>query len=160
MEINLVLFKKNGSRKDFSVSSNVTTIGRNSSCDLYIPLTPVSRKHCQLNRHQGALKVRDLGSRNGTYVNGERIDEAEIKAGDFIKVGPLTFVLQIDGQPENINAPGSAAEKVPQKEVPTDDSKTDDSDIFSEFDELGELDTLDELGELDDFDPLAESDTS
>jgi len=96
------------------------------------------------------LKVRDLGSRNGTYLNGKRIDEAEVKAGDSIKVGPLTFVLQIDGQPKDINIPGPATGKPPQKEVSTGDSRSEDSDIFAE---------LDEPDELDDFDPLAESDS-
>jgi pSer/pThr/pTyr-binding forkhead associated (FHA) protein len=141
VNISLVLFKKNGSQKIFSLPSDV-------------PLTSVSRKHCQLNRQEGVLKVRDLGSRNGTYLNGKRVDEAEIRAGDSIKVGPLTFVLQIDGQPKNINIPGPATGKPLEKEASTGDSRSEDSDIFAE---LGELDALEEL---DDFDPLAESDSS
>jgi len=153
VDVNLVLFKKNGSHKIFPLPSDVTVIGRRSNCDLYIPATSVSRKHCQLNRHQGALKVRDLSSRNGTYLNGKRVDEAEIKAGDSIKVGPLTFVLQIDGQPKNINMPGPATGKQLEKKASTDNLKSEDSDIFPELDEPGELD------ELDDFDPLAESDS-
>lgn len=151
MDVNLVLFKKNGSQKIFPLSSDVTVIGRRSNCDLYIRLTSVSKKHCQLNRQEGVLKVRDLGSRNGTYLNDKRIDEAEIKAGDSIKVGPLTFVLQIDGQPKNINMPGPATGKRPQKEASTGDSRSEDSDIFAE---------LDELDEPDDFDPLEESDSA
>jgi len=150
VDVNLVLFKKNGSQKIFPLPSDVTVIGRSSNCDLYIRLTSVSRKHCQLSRQEGVLKVRDLGSRNGTYLNGKRIDEAEVKAGDSIKVGPLTFVLQIDGQPKDINIPGPATGKPPQKEVSTGDSRSEDSDIFAE---------LDEPDELDDFDPLAESDS-
>ncbi|MHC4259649.1 MAG: FHA domain-containing protein, partial [Planctomycetota bacterium] len=104
MDINLVVLKKNGSKKIFRLPGGVTVIGRRSNCDLYIPLTSVSRKHCQLNRHEGLLKIRDLGSRNGTYLNGKRIDEAVIQAGDNVKVGPLTFTLQIDGQPQEIGA--------------------------------------------------------
>ncbi|MHC4185792.1 MAG: FHA domain-containing protein, partial [Planctomycetota bacterium] len=103
MDVNLVLFKKNGSRKSFTLPSSVTVIGRRSDCDLYAPLTSVSKRHCQLHCDQGILKIRDLGSRNGTYLNGKRINEAVIQAGDHIKVGPLTFALQIDGQPENVD---------------------------------------------------------
>ncbi len=42
----------------------------------------------------------DLGSSNGTYLNGTRVDkEAVLKAGDSIQVGPIVFVLQVDGYP-------------------------------------------------------------
>ena len=61
MDVSLVLFKKDGSRKAFSLPSSVTVIGRRSDCDLYIPLMPISRRHCQLNHDEGVLKIRDLG---------------------------------------------------------------------------------------------------
>jgi pSer/pThr/pTyr-binding forkhead associated (FHA) protein len=138
MEVNLVLFKKNGSRKTFSLPSSVTVIGRRSNCDLHVPLTAVSRKHCQLHRDKGVFKIRDLGSRNGTYLNGKRIEESAVRAGDRIKVGPLTFVLQIGGQPRNINIPGSAAGRPAQEDVLADDSGT--------FADLGDLDSLEETG--------------
>lgn len=151
MDVNLVLLKKKGSRKIFPLPSDVTVIGRRSNCDLYIPLTSVSRRHCELNRHEGVLKIRDLGSRNGTHLNGERIDEAVIKAGDSVKVGPLTFVFQIDGQPKNVNTTGSAMKKSSQKGTPIGDSGVEDSDIFAE------LGKLDEMDEQDDFDFLEDS---
>lgn len=113
MDVNLVLLKKNSSHKLFPLPSSVTTIGRRHSCDLCIPLVSVSKKHCQLNHDGGVLKIRDLDSRNGTYLNGKRINEAVIQAGDSIKIGPLTFVLQVDGQPQTIAAPESAAESPP-----------------------------------------------
>lgn len=143
MEVNLVLFKKNGSRKTFALPSSVTVIGRRSSCDLHIPLTAVSRKHCQLNRDGGALKIRDLGSRNGTYLNGKRIDEAAIQAGDYIKVGPLTFAFQIDGQPENVSVPKPTGQKSLQEGISIDDSTPEDSDSFAGLDDL---DSLEEPG--------------
>lgn len=153
MDINLVLLKKNGPHKVFALPSGVTLIGRRSNCDLHVPITSVSRKHCQLNQHQGMLKIRDLGSRNGTYLNSKRVEEAEVKAGDYIRVGPLTFALQIDGQPENITAPQSGAKKPPKEKPLPSDSKTTDLDMFAELDEADELD------DLDDFDPLADSDS-
>lgn len=122
MDVSLVLFKKDGSRKAFSLPSSVTVIGRRSDCDLYIPLMPISRRHCQLNHDKGVLKIRDLGSRNGTYLNGKRISEAVVQAGDYIKVGPLKFVFQIDGQPENIKMPNVAMQQSPQEGTSTDDS--------------------------------------
>ena len=156
MDINLVLIKKEGPHKVFALPGGVTLIGRRSNCDLHVPITSVSRRHCQLNQHQGVLKIRDLGSRNGTYLNSNRVEEAEVKAGDYIRVGPLTFALQIDGQPENIIAPQSGAKKPPEEKPAPDDSKTTDLDMFAELDGADELDGLDGL---DDFDPLADSDS-
>ncbi len=143
MDVNLVLFKKNGSQKIFSLPSSVTVIGRRRDCDLQIPLTRVSKRHCQLNRDQGVLKVRDLGSRNGTYLNGERIDEAVVQPGDYIGVGPITFVLQIDGQPETIAQPGLLAPEQPLQNTPIKDTPDEQFDSFAELDEL---DSLEETG--------------
>lgn len=145
MDVNLVLLKKDGSQKAFTLPSSVTVIGRRSNCDLHIPITSVSRKHCQLNQDQGVMKIRDLGSRNGTYVNGKRVEETVIKAGDQMKVGPLTFVFQIDGQPKDITMPVSAAKKRREDRGPMDDLETADSDVFAELDELDELEDLDSL---------------
>jgi pSer/pThr/pTyr-binding forkhead associated (FHA) protein len=110
MDINLVLLKKNGSNKIFSLPSNVTIIGRRHTCDLCIPLESVSRRHCQLSCDNGLLKIQDLDSRNGTYLNGKRVKEAVIKAGDSIGIGPLSFVLQIDGQPQATAEAASSAQ--------------------------------------------------
>jgi len=145
MDVNLVLLKKDGSQKPFTLPSSVTVIGRRSNCDLHIPITSVSRRHCQLNQDQGVMKIRDLGSRNGTYVNGKRVEEMVIKAGDQMKVGPLTFVFQIDGQPKDITMPVSAAKKRREDRGPMDDLETADSDIFAELDELDEMEDLDSL---------------
>lgn len=116
MDVNLVLFKNNGEYKTFSLPDSVVVIGRRHDCDLQIPLLSVSRRHCQINANKDTLKVRDLGSRNGTYINEKRIDEATVKPGDYLRIGPLTFLLQIDGQPEDIVPPKQAAKKTPKKE--------------------------------------------
>jgi pSer/pThr/pTyr-binding forkhead associated (FHA) protein len=94
MDVKLVLFKKDGSRSTFPLPSSVTIVGRRRDCDLRIPLLPVSKRHCELSLNKDTLKVRDLGSRNGTYINGKQIDdEATIRAGDYLTIGPLTFLL-------------------------------------------------------------------
>jgi len=143
MDVNLVLLKKNGSHKFFPLPSSVTVIGRRHSCDLCIPLMSVSRRHCQLNYDDGVLKIRDLDSRNGTYLKGKRIDEAVIQAGDSIKIGPLTFVLQIDGQPQTIAEPDLAARSSSRHDAATGDIIDEQLDNFAELDEL---DSLEETG--------------
>jgi pSer/pThr/pTyr-binding forkhead associated (FHA) protein len=103
----------------------------------------VSRKHCQLNYDDGVLKIRDLDSRNGTYLNGKRIDEAVIQAGDSIKIGPLTFVLQIDGQPQTIAEPDLATRNSSNQDAATKDIIDEQLDNSAELDDL---DSLEETG--------------
>ncbi|TFG50645.1 MAG: FHA domain-containing protein, partial [Candidatus Brocadiia bacterium] len=85
MQVNLVMLKRNGTRKAIPLPSKVTIIGRRHDCDLRIPLMKVSKRHCQLNFDNGVLKIRDLGSRNGTILNGKIIKESDIEAGDSIE---------------------------------------------------------------------------
>jgi pSer/pThr/pTyr-binding forkhead associated (FHA) protein len=103
----------------------------------------VSRRHCQLNYDDGVLKIRDLGSRNGTYLNGKRINEAVIQAGDSIKIGPLTFVLQIDSQPQTIAEPDLAARSSSRQDAATEDIVDEQLDNSAELDDL---DSLEETG--------------
>ena len=100
MKVQLVLLNKDGTTKAFDLPNKVTTIGRRKECDLCIPLMAVSRRQCQLNYDANSLKIHDLKSTNGTYVNGKRIDvaEVELNAGDRIRIGPVTLVVQIDGR--------------------------------------------------------------
>ena len=105
MAVTLVLFKSSGTRKDIDLTEKVTLIGRRPECDVRIPLLQISRKHCQIVQDQDRTVVRDLGSSNGTFLNGQRITENVINAGDRISVGTTTFTVQIDGAPEEIAPP-------------------------------------------------------
>ena len=97
--------------------------------------------------NDGVLKIRDLGSRNGTYINGKRIDEATVKAGDYLKIGPLTFLLQINGQPEKISLPEGAVQKPPKQKEQAAKAALDE-DSFAEM-ETDESDPF--LAELEDI---------
>jgi len=146
MSVNLVLFKKNGSQKDFPLPSDITVIGRHRGCDLCIPLMSVSRRHCRLNYNEGVLKIHDLGSRNGTVLNGKPTNEAVIKAGDSVKIGPLVFVFQIDEKPREIVNPGLAAQKSARKDTPIEDAIDEQ---FAPFTESEESDSLPDELDLD-----------
>jgi pSer/pThr/pTyr-binding forkhead associated (FHA) protein len=102
MQVNLLLLKKDGSVKPFNLPSAVTTIGRRQDCDLCLPISVASRKHCEINMDQGRLMVHDLSSKNGTFVNGQKIEEVRLKPGDQLRIGPVTFVIQIDGNPADV----------------------------------------------------------
>jgi pSer/pThr/pTyr-binding forkhead associated (FHA) protein len=99
MGVVLVMFRPDGQRRSFSVTRDMTVIGRREDCDLRIPLGDVSRKHCRLILEGESVRVEDLGSSNGTYRNGERVQQAELSAGDTLQIGPVVFVLQVDGFP-------------------------------------------------------------
>jgi pSer/pThr/pTyr-binding forkhead associated (FHA) protein len=72
-----------------------TIIGRRSDCTLRIPSTIVSRRHCCVGLCDGYLTVEDLGSRNGTYVNGARVSGRQVLwPGDRLLVGPVLFVVE------------------------------------------------------------------
>jgi len=106
MNVSLILLKKDGNKQVFPVRNKATILGRRPDCELYIPLQVVSRRHCQLSQEDNSLKVRDLRSSNGTFLNGQKIlDETEVKPGDRLQIGPLTFAIQIDGQPDDVSSP-------------------------------------------------------
>ena len=68
-------------------------IGRAADCDISIPDPLVSRKHAQLFINEGGGRLVDLGSDNGTFVNGQRIVDSPIVEGDLIELGKAQFVL-------------------------------------------------------------------
>lgn len=98
----LAMFKSDGTRRDFPLVKDRVVIGRKVNCDLRIPLTAVSRQHCELAIDESRVTVKDLGSSNGTYHNSVRVQEANLSAGDELVVGPVVFTLIVDGQPSDI----------------------------------------------------------
>ncbi len=102
MQASLVMFKADGSRRDFPLRAGAMVVGRKNSCELRIPLSSVSRQHCEISLKGDTVKLKDLGSSNGTYHNSIRVQEAELEAGDEIVVGPVVFTVVIDGVPDDI----------------------------------------------------------
>lgn len=96
------MFKSDGTRRNFPLGKNRIVIGRKVNCDLRIPLTSVSRQHCELLVDGDRVTVKDLGSSNGTYHNAVRVQEATLAAGDELTVGPVVFTLFVDGQPDEV----------------------------------------------------------
>jgi EAL domain-containing protein (putative c-di-GMP-specific phosphodiesterase class I) len=67
------------------------TVGRNESCDYQILSSRVSREHAEFVREGNVFRVRDLKSTNGTYVNGQRIDEHRLTDGDLVVIADVHF---------------------------------------------------------------------
>ena len=71
----------------------VKTIGRSPGAEFIVETALVSRLHCQLTATSDALEVKDLGSTNGTFVNGKRVRAAELREGDRLSVGRLELIV-------------------------------------------------------------------
>lgn len=102
MDVNLVIFRENGERRDFPVVAGITTVGRKDDCDIRIPVLEVSRHHAEFRQVPDGVQLRDLGSANGTFVNNQKIKQQKLKPGDHVVIGPVVFTVQIDGKPDNI----------------------------------------------------------
>ena len=111
MDAVLIMFKADGQTRSFPLTHDVTVIGRREDCDLQIPLTEVSRKHCRVVKEGDTLRVEALGSSNGTFQNGQRVQEALLQPGDYVQIGPVLFAVQIEGKPgiEEIQPPQPVA---------------------------------------------------
>jgi hypothetical protein len=86
-----------GSR--FALSPVVTTIGRHPDSVVFLDDVTVSRRHAEIREEDGGFKVVDVGSLNGTYLNRERIEQAEMRSGDELQVGKfrLIFLYEVSG---------------------------------------------------------------
>lgn len=67
------------------------TLGRNESCDFQIRSSRVSREHAEISRTKSGYRVRDLGSTNGTLVNGQKIAELDLSDGDLMVIADVQF---------------------------------------------------------------------
>src|SRR5213595_1561602 len=81
-----------------AVQETAITIGREEDCNVVLREDlEVSRRHARLEPlPDGRVAIRDLGSRNGTYVNGRRVDAALLKGGEEIKLGQTVFITYLD----------------------------------------------------------------
>lgn len=107
-------------------SRTICIIGRSQECNIQLPNDPdhktISRYHCLLDINPPAIRIRDFGSKNGTYVNSKKIGqrqpnqtreeaaqlefpEYDLNSGDRIKLGNTIFAVKIETNPEEINIP-------------------------------------------------------
>jgi pSer/pThr/pTyr-binding forkhead associated (FHA) protein len=80
-----------GSR--FRLDGALTTAGRHPDSDIFLDDVTVSRRHAEFYRQGGFFTVRDVGSLNGTYVNRERIEEAQLTGGDEVQIGKFRLLF-------------------------------------------------------------------
>ncbi len=93
-----------------------TVIGRQEGCDIVLSDDAISRQHVRITVFPDGVKVEDLGSANGTFINGKRISEGWLEDGDELKLDSLRFLFQA---PPGLKA--AATRKTAQVKAPAED---------------------------------------
>lgn len=83
-------------KKKFDTDS--ISIGRDIENDIYINNLAVSRFHAKIHKEGRKIVIKDLGSANGTFVNGHKIDWAEVNVGDIVLIGKHTLIIEHPSQ--------------------------------------------------------------
>jgi predicted component of type VI protein secretion system len=130
MKVQLVVVRGKPEGKVIPLVGPKFKIGRGETCHLRPNSEQVSREHAEFTLSGDSIVVRDLGSRNGTLVNGKALtaDSCRLKDRDLVQVGPLTFAVAI----LDAAATGAktAASPPPPKAESPDDVSTDDIDSW------------------------------
>ncbi len=87
--------------RKYNLDSPSLVVGRSSKCDVQVDQESVSRAHSKIVNGGRAIRIRDLGSTNGTYVNDEQVEERTLTDGDLIKIGRTIFKFLAGGNIEH-----------------------------------------------------------
>jgi pSer/pThr/pTyr-binding forkhead associated (FHA) protein len=119
-KVQLVVVQGKNEGKTITLPGAVFRIGRGETCHLRPNSERVSREHAEISISDDRVVVRDLGSRNGTLVNGKALTEpCVLKDRDLVQVGPLSFTVAIH---DASGARAAAAEEPPGTEAEETDS--------------------------------------
>lgn len=116
-----LILESGGERREIKVTGPII-IGRSASATVCIDDKTLSREHTQIYLERGGLSVRDLESKNGTFLNGALLRQPEaLRHGDRIRVGPATLTVMLeagDAAPPAPAAPAPAARPATQHAPP------------------------------------------
>jgi signal transduction histidine kinase len=87
--------------KRFVIEKDLVRMGRERFNDITIDDESSSRAHAEIRRHREGLRLKDLGSTNGTYVNSRRVTEVALKDGDRISIGGTVILVEIERKPDD-----------------------------------------------------------
>lgn len=89
----------------YLLDTDQTTVGRHPEAGIFFDDVTVSRRHAEVTRQKATFEIVDQRSLNGTYVNGERVDRAQLRNGDEVRIGK--FRLNFFSSPRDL--PGAGA---------------------------------------------------
>src|SRR6266404_5506051 len=108
----LVLLSEGLTGRTYELKTDRTTVGRVSDNAFEIPEASVSSHHCEIFLRGSDVVIKDLGSTNGTFINGEKIEEGTLKPGQILRVGMIEMRLESsDAAPSSGAAAAAAAAK-------------------------------------------------
>jgi pSer/pThr/pTyr-binding forkhead associated (FHA) protein len=119
MKVQLIVVQGKPEGKTIPLQGPTFKIGRGENCNLRPNSEQVSREHSEFSITAEGVTIRDLGSRNGTLVNGKALTApCALKDRDLIQVGPLTFAISIQGVPTPV---AQMPAKAPKQAASPDD---------------------------------------
>jgi predicted component of type VI protein secretion system len=131
MKVQLVVVRGKPEGKVIPLVGPNFKIGRGETCHLRPNSEQVSREHAEFTIEAGSVMVRDLGSRNGTLVNGKALTaECRLRDRDLVQVGPLTFAVSISDAPAAKAAVAPAAPAAAKAKASPDDVSGDEIDSW------------------------------
>jgi hypothetical protein len=86
-----------GDGRSYPLSIGSTVIGRGDQANMRLPDVGISRRHARLDFDGAQVVLTDLGSTNGTMVNGQRVSAVALNPGDMIQLGTTTLTYRVDG---------------------------------------------------------------
>lgn len=108
-------------RREIPITKDEFLIGRGPDCDLQLGVSAVSRHHCLVRVRGGEAQLVDLGSSNGTFLNGQRVrSQAVLHNGDELTVGPFHFDVLFGSEDgirwyaEPANDPAAVTSRLPK----------------------------------------------
>jgi transcriptional regulator with GAF, ATPase, and Fis domain len=107
-----LIVNENGNRRTFDVTASPVTIGRSTKNVLSVMDLKASRLHCRIEKSEGAWRIVDEGSQNGTLVNGSLITSRALRAGDLIEIGQTQIVFEDAAEAAARPAPKEAPEEL------------------------------------------------
>ena len=81
------------SGEQFPLEQARTTVGRTPDCDIFLDDVTVSRSHAIVTKGKSGFVLEDLGSLNGTFLNRQRIEKAELESGDEVQIGKYRLIF-------------------------------------------------------------------
>ena len=95
----LVVLSKGFTGQSFVIKNDKTTIGRQDDNDFPLPEASISSHHCEIHREGDKIKIKDLDSTNGTFINGKQISEGSLERGQILRLGQIEMRLDTDELP-------------------------------------------------------------
>ncbi|MGJ7609951.1 MULTISPECIES: FHA domain-containing protein [unclassified Variovorax] len=105
-----------------ALTQHRTTVGRRADCDIVLDRLTVSASHAALHLRGNKIFIEDLGSTNGTFVNGLPVTEQALEDNDFIEMGGCQ-ILFLDADADTVDH-GAAGESATDRPVPTEFAPT------------------------------------